>query len=179
MKPQAKSPATDKQIAYARDLGLEFPDTINKWEMSQLLDCHLSRQIRADETLVSWAQALRVPATRYIGGERLLTDVMDLLRGRTKDLVAWFGYWVARDVLTPQQLASDFSSPFAPLLQNIATYLEDDAKVLASIRRYNGDSLKQFGEFKSDDGSISTGASRRTAAFARVSDLIKESIQTP
>jgi len=171
-------PATEKQIAYARKLGLIFPDDINQLEMCDLLDCHLTNQKPANLILVSWASSMLIITTKYVGEDKLLNNISQRLahRQQKRELIAWFGYWVARDILNAASLASDCSSPFVPLLQNLAAFLEEDEKVTQSICRYRGDSLPHFGERKHSDGAISTGASRRTTAYKRVAELIEGSI---
>ena len=60
-------PATEKQIKYAKDLGIKFPTDITLEEMSQPLDRHLSKDTSAPQWLIQYMTGLGLDATKYIG----------------------------------------------------------------------------------------------------------------
>jgi len=159
----AEQPATERQIAYATNLGLEFPADINIDEMSDLIDFCKSRGTRPEAQLFEWAERLRIPVTRYTSQERLLDKVFDCLCARVSehDLIAWFACFVAREIMPRRK---DLGSPFAPVVQQVASSLIGDAKVIASIRRYSGVSLIHLGD-------------SRSLAYKTVSQCLKVAVQ--
>jgi hypothetical protein len=93
-----EEPATDAQLAYARDLGISFPDGATKHELSDLLSAHLEHDKPADSRHFGFAELYGVSYTQFTGKKSLYRRIFVTLSepGREQDLAAWFAYRVYR-----------------------------------------------------------------------------------
>ncbi len=179
-------PATEKQIKFAKDLGLSFPCDINVNEMSSLLSRKLDNDSPAPKWLLETAWELEptqkgLSLNEYSSLEGLVSFIHSeyFKGGNNHEMVIWFLYFVVRDKLniswdkSISEIYSDYS------LESIATELEKNESVLNSIRRYSGDCLLHFGEYTDEEGYTSTGGSNRTASYKEVISLLKSSNIVP
>lgn len=172
------TPATEKQIKYARDLGLKFPKDITTEEMSQLLDKHLSKDEPSPYWLMEYMNNFNLGVTKYLGRRNAYNWIWNHFKETNNDLELgiWFTYQICRHEMKKSWDDPNNSGINRDKIQNIAQQLIDNPKMLASIKRYNGDDLNEFGEYKNPDSSYSIGGSKRTAAYNVAKDLIKHEI---
>lgn len=169
------SPPTEKQLSYARNLGLEVPEEATKAEVSDLLSMHLERDKIASERHRSFADLYGVDYTRFTGKRELFERILYVLKapGRDQELAAWFVYRVYRG------LAHDVEdtlvkSPGDTIIKEIAEQLASDEGVMQSIRRYEGRDLIWFGEWTAPNGAVHTGGSNRTTAYKKASAILRD-----
>ena len=162
-------PPTDRQVAYAKDIGVKIPSGITKSELSDLISCKVEDDTPAEQTLINIAREYGIETTDYVGEVSLYSWIFSSLSqpGRERDLVAWFAFNVLNDRATTRRSKS-ISSPSDPQLSSLTEDLAADSKVVQSIRRYSGESLRWFGERTFSDGSTRSGGSNRTAAYKAV-----------
>jgi len=176
VKRLPEEPATERQLSYARDLGLRFPQAITKKEMSDLLDCHLSHDRPASQRHRGFAEWLGVETTRYVGKRALFDQIAASLKkpGREEDLAAWFVYRVCRHLVRGGKDHPRATGPDSVVVREIAAELVADTSTMRSIRRYEGRELIWFGQWTAPDGSVHEGGSIRTAAFKCAVSLVGE-----
>lgn len=169
-------PATDRQQAYAQDLGLPFPEDITKAEMSDLLDCYLSYDKVASERDRWFALRFSVEPSPYIGKRALFDLIAAALRkkGAEEDLASWFIYRVCRHLVHGGQDHPSATGPDAPIVREIATRFAGSPALMTSIRRYEGRKLIWFGQWTSPDGLVHEGGSIRTVAYRTAAGLLRE-----
>jgi len=174
VKSLPEKPATEKQVAYARDLGLSFPNDISKAEMMDLLDAHLSSDRGTTERDRAFARIFGLETTRYVGKKAMFDAIGNALRapGREHELAAWFAFRVLRHLLHGGEDHPAARGPDAPVIVEIADALASDERTIRSIRGYHGRQLIWFGEYTAPDGSVHEGGSTRTIAYRRARDLL-------
>jgi hypothetical protein len=179
------SPATERQLNYARDLDLSFPENINVEEMSHLISRKVDDDLETPLWLQEWALAQfpeesGLAITKYVG-IRTLFGFLIYKYGEDNDLkalVTLFVYSVINDFLNTK-----WTIPFDRLAEegvvaSIAEELWRNQKVVGSIRRYsNKELVSPFGEYTDSEGFTRVGASMRTIGYQTVKDyLIKRGL---
>lgn len=170
-------PATERQLSYARDLGIQIHEGITKRDISHLIDMKLDNDKPATDRHKNFARKFGVETNEYIGKKALFDLIQyDLIKpGREKEMLSWFTYRVYRELAHGAEDA-EIKGPDDPLIQQIAMQLENDEPLIKSVRKYQGRDLIWFGTFTSPDGYIHNGGSNRTAAYKKINALLKQSI---
>lgn len=170
-------PPTEKQLAYAKDLGISIPPGATKEEVSDLLDVHLENDKPADARLLKFADRYDVYFTQYSGKKALHNRIHTMLSvaGREQELTAWFAYRVYRELVQGREQVS-IDGPEHAVIQDVMAQMAQDDSVLKSIRRYRGSDLIWFGEWTAPDGTVHTGGSNKTIAYKRAAELLREKI---
>lgn len=174
-------PATEKQKQYARDLGLSFPDDINVYEMSNLLNCKLDNDSASPKWLIEHVWEIEpsqkgLAFTKYAGLEELVSFIYSkYFNDKNKtEMVHWFLYFVVRDRLNIgwdkpiTEIYSDYP------LDSVELRLTKNENVINSIKRYTNLCLLRFGEYLDEEGFTVTGGSKRTASYKEAMSLLKE-----
>ena len=175
------SPATEKQIKYAIDLGIKFPKDITLEEMSQLLDRHLSKDSSAPQWLIQYMVGLGLNATKYMGRRNAYNWIWNHYKKNNEDLsmAIWFVLQVCRHKMSKNWDNPKESGLNSEQIRLIAEKLIINPKVIASIKRYEGENLDEFGEHQNLDGSFSTGGSKGTIAYKTAHELITQELDLP
>ena len=169
------APATERQIAYARSLGLTFPTDITLSEMSDLIDRQVRGDVPAPEWLLAYVREQGVYASRYTGHgschERLFMHLIQ--EGYEIPFARWFLIHVLRDIR-----GGYYDNPFDhgfPIdrIDEFAHVLACDETFLKSARRYGGERLIHMGEYTGSDGHTSFGGTKRTYAYKAAAELIR------
>jgi len=168
-------PPTERQLAYARDLGIAIPADVTKQELSDLIDGRLQKDKPAASHFQAFAKRFGVVFTQYVGKKSLFDRLFTHLTrpGREEDMTAWFVFRVYRELVKGRADAS-IKGPDDLPIREIARVLLEDKSVVQSIRRYQGRDLVWFGEWTSPDGTVHYGASNQTIAYKRASSLLRE-----
>ena len=168
-------PATDRQLSYARSLGITIPAAPS---MDQMSDC-ISRAVEppASDWLVRRAQALQadLDPERYFGVEYLSRQVNEVIGINTPDFVRERAFWYLHGVVRHQRrgtwLSPDESGVADDCMWPVVKAFVADGAALRSMQRDCPDgSLYQYAEF--GDGYGGT-LSIRTAAYTRARELLK------
>lgn len=179
-------PATERQLSYARDLGLSFPENINVEEMSHLISRKVEDDLETPHWLLEWAltqfpEESGLAISQYIGLRNLLRF---LIYKYTEDddpkaLVTLFTYSVINDLRNTK-----WAIPFNQLAEesvvaSIAEELSRNQKVVGSIKRYLHWELVSFGEYIDSEGFSRRGGSTRTIGYQTVIDYLHRRGLTP
>jgi hypothetical protein len=165
---------TDRQLAYAADLGARIPEGATRAEVSDLIDNALRNKPPADQRYRRFAERYGIEITRYTNKPKIFESIFATLKtpGRETELAAWFLFRVHRHRVQGSE-NSEIDGPDHPGLKTAAELLAQDEKFLSSIQRgYADDSLIWFGEFRNDDGDTIRGASTRTYAYRAAHDAV-------
>jgi hypothetical protein len=173
-------PPTEKQLEYARDLGILIPANATKEDVSDLISLKVDRDKSATERHKKFGKAYGIEFTDYIGKKSLFNRIQAALiaPGREKELLSWFTFRVYRELASGADNAP-IKGPDDPIVKEIAEGLVSQEKIIKSVRRYEGTELIWFGEWTSPDGHVHTGGSIRTAAYKQVSSMLKERATFP
>lgn len=166
-------PPTERQLAYAQDLGIKIPGDATKDELSDLISCKVDEDSKASPHLQSIANEYGVETTRYTGEGDVYTRIFSALStpGREQELAAWFAFNVLKGRSSPRSSAVP-DSPNEPRLNSVASKLVADSKVMQSIKRYSKRDFLWFGERTDSEGYTRQGGSNRTAAYKATAALI-------
>lgn len=173
-------PPTERQLDYAKDLGISIPSNATKDDLSDLISLKVDRDKPATERHKKFARMYGLGFTDYIGKKALFSRIQAALvaPGREKELLSWFTFRVYRELAGGSDNAP-ISGPDDPIIEEIAEELVNDEKIIKSVRRYEGNDLIWFGEWTSPDGYVHTGGSNRTAAYKQISSLLKQRASFP
>jgi len=174
-------PATDRQLSYARDLGLSFPSDININEMSNLI----SKKVDNDRDSPSWLSEYvlnifpeenGLSITKYIGIENLFGRLIKKYSEEKnyKSLVTILLYSIINE-----NKNYDWSKPFNEIadksvIENLAQKLSENQQVINSIKRYNTRDYVSLGELINDEGYESFSNIKRTNAYLISKNVLKE-----
>lgn len=166
---------TERQIAYARDLGISVSAGATKEEVSDLIDARFQKDKPAALHFQAFAKRHGVLFTQYTGKKSLFDRLFARLcrLGREEDMTAWFVFRVYRELVGGKSDVT-IKDPDAEVIREIARQLVQDEAVVKSIRRYQGRDLVWFGEWTSPDGTVHNGGSNKTIAYKRASSLLRE-----
>lgn len=159
-------PASDAQKTYASDLGLRFADDATWGQLHDVLTRHVDYggDDVASEWLQEYARQCGIPTTAHSGSKRLYDCIFNHFSDDDYKLARWFVYNVSREIAP--RLGRDIS---AAVIDTVAAELVANPKAVASMRKYDGSSLLDFGApmpSRSDQGYLETGASKRTIAYS-------------
>lgn len=173
--------ATERQITYAKDLGLSFPTDINVNEMSNLI----SKKVADDRDSPSWfldyvlniiPEENGLTITKYVGIENLFSQLIRRYdtENNYRELVKILIYSIIND-----NGNNNWSKPFNELadtkaVEKIAEKLSENPQVINSIKRYSTRDFVSLGEFIDDEGYVSMGNIKRTNAYLITNNLLKE-----
>jgi len=168
---------TERQLAFARDLGISVPADATIDEVSDLIPAHLEKDKPASDNHRRIALLFGVKFTRFTGKKQLFERIFNTVSKPTHelDLTAWFAYRVYRHLVRGAE-SVPITGPDQPTIQEIATQLVSDEAALRSIRRYNSNGLLFFGEWTSPSGTLYTGGSKQTAGYEKASSLLQDKL---
>ncbi|MCF7971922.1 MAG: hypothetical protein K9L22_12255 [Methylococcaceae bacterium] len=171
---------TDKQLNYAKDLGITIPTNATKDDLSEIISVKVNKDKPSTERHKSFARIYGIEFNDYIGKKALFNRIQTalIISGREQELLSWFTFRVYRELINGIDNAP-IDNPNDPIIQEIATELASDEKIVKSVRRYEGKELIWFGEWTSSDGYVHTGGSNRTAAYKQVSSMLKQRVNFP
>lgn len=169
----AVQPATERQLAYAADLGIVIPDGVSKDEIGDLISLNTSDDAPSTDRHRVFAEGFGLEPTQYIGKKVLFDGIWNALKQpeRQPEMLQWFTFRVYLQ-LANISVGAPIDSPFDPVILEVAKELAKDEKSVGSIKRYEGRSLIRFGEWSTPDGSTHSGGSTRTIGFKEASRLL-------
>lgn len=166
------SPATERQIDYAKDLNLSFPPDININEMSHLIN----KKVENDSDTPLWLQEfaltyypeeLGLAITKYIGLGNLIEYLINGFNYSVRhvELIKLLIYTILN-----HETKSKWCVPFNELinpkdLEAIAEILSQDQQVINSIKRYQRSDLVFLDQETDSNVYVSSGGIKRTNAY--------------
>ncbi len=171
---------TERQLAYASDLGIVIPDDADRDDISDLISHKLSGEKVATDRHKSFATLYGVEFRRFTGKTLLFHNIFEKLEkpGREKELISWFAFRIYRYLVRGAEDAP-VTGPDHEIIQKITGQVIGNKSTISSIRRYYGKDIIWFGELNAPDGSYHKGARTNTVAYKRISALLREEIGLP
>lgn len=166
-------PPTERQLAYAKSLGIKIEKGIDKEDISILISRVLDKyESDPNPGLIEYADTKELDFSPYLGKKALYNLIFNSLDNRDK--IAFFAYSIYR-YLSDDRHANLETSPHRTVFYDFAGSKIDDQSFIDSMNRYSGEDLRFFGKMtikKADGyeidysgGSISTIAYKDTASF--------------
>jgi len=173
LKKYTPAPATENQIEYGRDLGIDFPPNVNIDEARDLISAKLSGDRPANDHHRLFAKMFGAFYTSYTGKRELFDRIFNQLNRPTheKDLCAWFVYRVYRHLVHGSDSAP-ITGPDHPIIQEIAQELVRNDAIVQSIQNYKGRNLIWFGKYTNPDGESYFGGTEGSPAYIKTSELL-------
>jgi hypothetical protein len=174
---------TERQLAYAKDLGIQVPSDVSKQEVSDLIDRCVNEDEAPDSESLILAERYEIHFTRFTGKREIASRIYRILNapGKEAQLLAWFAFYVSIH-LNRRKDHRPFQDPDDPFIQRIAIELAKEAAVVKSLRRYTDSDLREFGmqvEKTEDALSYRQGTTTRTIAFKRTVEKLSEYAAMP
>jgi hypothetical protein len=164
-----EDPPSDRQLWYAKELGIPIPPDATMAEVSNLIDYYKDHDEPADDELRNFGRKYGIIFTQYMGRKNLHQHIWNCSEVQN---IAWFVYCLYKDLL-PKRAPQVATGPDHPVIQEIADLVRSDKQVVDSILRYSGADLAFFGQRTRMDGVVEQGGSNRTIAYERVSQLLR------
>lgn len=161
---------SERQLAYAKDLGIKIPENATFKDISALLD----RKQQVDnldpqQGLIDYANAREFEFSKYIGKKALYNLIFYKLSG--KDKIAFFIFCVYRWLSDDRESNLD-THKYKDKFYELADKLTNDDKFVKSMNRYEGEEIRFFGALTSTNGEISFGGSTETIAYKTASEIL-------
>jgi hypothetical protein len=170
-------PATDRQLSYARSLGIAVPDGASLDQMSDLI----SRSVEpaASAWLVQRAKALiaDLDPDRYFGVEYVTRQLNEVIGVNSPQFHRARAFWYLHGVLRHQRIATWLSPDAAGVRDDtmwtlVDAFVADSGAHKSMQRDWQSNTLYQLPEF--GDGYGGT-LSSRTAGYKRAAELLRSS----
>lgn len=176
-KDHGPNPPSERQLAFAKDLGIDILPDATSEEVSDLISARLEKDKPANERHRSIARLFGVRFTRFTGKRQLFERIFNAVKRPTheNDLAAWFTYRVYRHLVRGDDNVP-IEGPDHSTIKEIAVQLVADPAAFSSIRRYTAQDLHWFGQWTAPDGTLYTGGSKRTTAYEKAAALLKEKL---
>jgi hypothetical protein len=169
------TPPTERQIAYARDIGLSIPYGACKEDVSDLLDRYSERDSDPNPGLLEFASGRQLMFSNCIGKKALYNLVFYSLE--TVDQIAFFCFCVYRYVSDDRHANLD-TSPYRDIFYAFANAHANDTKLIRSIEKYEGSQLRYFGKINTERGEYE-GGSINTLAYKSAAEYLRTQFNTP
>lgn len=178
-------PATERQLEFAKDLGIDLQPGATKEEVSALISEKLGQKRLksdnpADDRHLVFAHRYGIEVIPPIGKKELFDRIFTAIKkpGREMDMASWFVYRVYREIIQRNRNNADFiNGPDDPTVQQIALKIAQDTAILKSMRRYEGREIIWFGEWTDQNRRVHYGGSNQTTAYKRVAALLLEALK--
>lgn len=173
-----KTAPSDRQTAYARNLGITLDSSMSSREVSDLISIKENNDKPCTERHLKFAEFYNVPYTQYIGKKALFSAIAYELSspGREADRASWFVFRVYRCLVKGAQNVS-IELPSNPIIQSISNKLLSTSSFVASLKRYSKDeTFLWFGDYTASNGSVYQGASKNTNSYKLVLQELKQNV---
>lgn len=160
---------SDKQLNYARDLGIRIPPNACSEDVSALLDKKIQNDSEPKQGLIDFANEMEVPFSYYIGKQGLYNAIFSKLNDL--DRIAFFIFCVYRfisDDREPNLNRSEHKAIFYEFAQSKV----DDAAFKKSLLNYAGKDLRFFGKLKINAHTTLDGGNVNTKAFKEAREFL-------
>ncbi|MTK54283.1 hypothetical protein [Paludibacter sp.] len=165
----------DRRFAYAKDLGVSFPESFTIEDLSTLIENKKNDDSDIpDLGLITFAKNKNVIFNKYIGDKTLRTLIFKKLEN--EDQIAYFAFsiykWLSDDKHTNLE-----THRYKEKFYEFAKVNITDEQFLKSMKKYIGDDLTQFGvvNYVDNDGDLldrGSVSSINTIAYKKVAEYL-------
>lgn len=178
-------PATERQLSYAKDLGIKIPENPTKDQISYLISSKTETPASNDQ--INYALKLGVQFHEYdFRSKEIIQNKISNLLGHgsaryNAELAKWYVYSVARYLSKGNWSTPEKSNIETNTIKEAVNKLISDEKAFKSFQRQmeyeEPFSIIPFGQKTDEDGYFQEGSSRSTAAYKLVSEFLKENLE--
>lgn len=178
-------PATDRQLSYAKDLGINIPNGPTKDQISYLISSKTETPASNDQ--INYALKLGVQFHEYdFKSKETIQNKINNLLGHDSarynaEIAKWYVYSIARYLSNGNWSTPEKSNIETGIIEDAVKKLMADEKSFKSFQRQieyeEPFAIVLFGQKTDKDGYFQEGASRNTAAYKLVSELLKENLE--
>ena len=155
--------STDRQLEYAKDLGIKVPKDASLEDVSALISRNVDGDsLNPNPELIEYAVDKGLYFSKYIGKKALYNLIYESLS--LKDRIAFFCFSVYRHLSDDRQGNLD-KHRHKNLFYEFAESEINNDKFLKSLGKYTGEDIRFFGTLKFPDGGVTYGGSVNTIAF--------------
>nr|WP_295465260.1 hypothetical protein [Mesorhizobium sp.] len=173
-----EDPATERQIAYLRDLGGTAPAGLTKGDASALIGRAQNGWPRAEPHLFARARRLKVDVSREASKQQIYAAILTEMRGRpVAELAAWYAFRVYRNGFD-RTAGTGIEDPLDPVFIAIGRSVAADASLSAALTREaqrSESGFRWFGAVKGSDGFTYRGDSVTSIIYRDVSGRLRRS----
>lgn len=162
---------TERQLDYAKSLGLIIPNASTKEDVSALISKRVDKDGTPNQGLLEFATNKRIFLSNYIGKTALYEQIFSSLTNRDK--IAFFAFSIYR-YISDDRYANLDTHANKDLFYEFADSTINDDRFMKSLNKYNGSDLKFFGEFTTINGWTYTGGSVDSIAFKEARSFLIE-----
>ena len=168
---------TEKQIAYAKSLGIQITSDMERQDISELIDRKINDKSDPNPGLVDFAENRDIIFSSYIGKKNLYNLVFSELPNLDK--IAFFIFSVYRYLSSDREANLDIS-PYKSKFYEFAQSIESNDRLLNSLlSNYRGEDLRFFGTLHINSYNSLYGGSKQTAIYkAAIDFLLRENLLT-
>ena len=165
---------TERQLAYAADLGIEVALGVKREDVSELINIKLNNDEAAPQALIDFATARKLCFSTYIGFAGLCRLIFYKLDGNDK--AAFFVFRVYLHLSRDEVINLDANSE-QNFMYHIGESLLKNEKLYKSMLSYEGENLTFFGE-RTVNYTLLNGGSQNTAAYKFVAKAVSNQYGT-
>lgn len=169
---------SERQLSYAKDLGITVPENSSMEYVSYLIGSHLGSYKAPNPGLVEFAYNRNIYFSQYISKEHLYNITFDSLSNL--DRVAFFVFSIYR-WLSDDRHANLDTHPNVGVFYEFANQWYTDEKFMKSFNRYQGEDLRFFGTITSRNDNWETtrsAGSNRTFAYTTAATFLRDRLDT-
>ncbi len=169
-------PPTERQLSYAKDLGIQIPIGISRFQLSILIDRKVNNDSEPNPELVTYAEVMGIDFPDFVG-KKALYDLIFANLG-LRDKLAFFVFAVYRYLSEDRRSNLQIHPNREKIYDYVDTILLED-KIVKSICKYQGEELRFFGTIRFPDGNETRGGSINTIGYKVVSEWVSMIFNTP
>lgn len=163
------SPPTENQIRCMKDHHNNIPSDACQYDMAELISSAIENDHTPNPGLIKYATMKKIKLSQYIGKKALYNLIWYKLQGIDK--IAFFIFCVYRYESNDRE-ANLECSPHKSTFYEFAKINIEDKSFMNSMNRYDGESLRYFGELTVGNATY-TGGSTRTIAYKKAIEYLK------
>lgn len=166
---------TDAQLNYCKNLKVSVPDGATLQEVSDLIDCAVSKDSPANPQLIEYAQTdLGLDVSDYIGKRKLYNYIWASIDDHTR--YAFFALQVYRWLSDDREVNLN-THKYKQLFFDFADLVANDTQFINSIKRSfsQGENVRFFGTIYANQTSYE-GGSVQTIAYKKAVEYLSKNI---
>ena len=136
-------PATAADIKYAASFGLKLPESATRSDVKAIVDTYLDSDVQASESFITYARAMGMLCSDYIGNKALHNQLFDNLSLEDKTALFCFCVYKFHSEDSNENL---LEHPQKAVFDRFSDIFSKDGYFTASLEDYLGEDSVAFGK---------------------------------
>lgn len=169
------NPPTDRQLAYAKDLGIYVSPDSSTEDASALISRKVDFDSDPQPSILEFAENKGLVFSKYIGNKGLFNLIFSKLDNR--DLIAFFAFSIYRYLSDDRHANLDTSKHSAIFYKYADDKLSDQSFIKSIRENYQGEDLRFFGKLIVKEGPSDKefyGGSKNTSAYKKTVNFLQD-----